>query len=329
MRVRYKWSKNGLKLVWEPCDIASRYNVTISQCDNQKNYKNFRNLLEPELTIEFGDFDCLTLRKSYCVNVRAYNDITLLDSGKIFTKGIDVVGHRGSMDKAPQNTLAGLLAAKKNGYDAVEADFIETKEGELLVFHDDFLDVCGRPDLNIRDVKAEDLKKYPIVKGNRVNSIPTQYIPTLHKFILTASRLGIGLYLHLKDENNISDEGISKIYDFLLWDKMRCNTVVFSSNKDACERLASSKLTAGYLRIPKSENSAENAVKFAKSVGAEVVVCEFNEFFSGEAAKRARAEGLKIGYYHVSDYISAAKVANRGVDFLITDRNFFCEKEIG
>lgn len=49
------------------------------------------------------------------------------------------IGHRGASALAPENTLAGLLAGIQAGADGVEFDVQRTKDGHLVLFHDDDL----------------------------------------------------------------------------------------------------------------------------------------------------------------------------------------------
>lgn len=54
------------------------------------------------------------------------------------------MGHRGARALAPENTLAGMRAAMAAGADGVEFDVQRTKDGHLVVFHDDNLKrICG------------------------------------------------------------------------------------------------------------------------------------------------------------------------------------------
>lgn len=51
-----------------------------------------------------------------------------------------VIGHRGNRAHAPENTLPSLLEAVNAGADAVEFDLHVSKDGVLVVVHDDTLD---------------------------------------------------------------------------------------------------------------------------------------------------------------------------------------------
>ncbi len=57
-----------------------------------------------------------------------------------------VIAHRGASQVAPENTAASIREAIRLGAKVIEFDVRVTKDGELVLFHDDELDrVAGRP----------------------------------------------------------------------------------------------------------------------------------------------------------------------------------------
>lgn len=63
---------------------------------------------------------------------------------------IKVFGHRGASGYRPENTLEAFELAFAMGSDAIECDLIPTKDGELIIRHDNYLstttDVASRPE---------------------------------------------------------------------------------------------------------------------------------------------------------------------------------------
>lgn len=57
-------------------------------------------------------------------------------SGKSISSDIQITSHRGFSMQAPENTLPALEAAIESLADYVEIDVQETKDGELVIFHD-------------------------------------------------------------------------------------------------------------------------------------------------------------------------------------------------
>ncbi len=54
--------------------------------------------------------------------------------------GIEVISHRTNMGNAPENTLAGIRQAKRDGCDTVEFDVRLTADDQPVLFHDATLD---------------------------------------------------------------------------------------------------------------------------------------------------------------------------------------------
>jgi glycerophosphoryl diester phosphodiesterase len=53
-----------------------------------------------------------------------------------------IIGHRGAMGHAPENTSASFALGLRLGADAVECDVHLSKDGRLVVMHDETLDRC-------------------------------------------------------------------------------------------------------------------------------------------------------------------------------------------
>ncbi|MFM1993120.1 MAG: hypothetical protein RL600_948 [Actinomycetota bacterium] len=63
---------------------------------------------------------------------------------------IKVFGHRGASAYRPENTLEAFKLAFEMGADAIECDLVPTKDGQLIIRHDNYLstttDVASRPE---------------------------------------------------------------------------------------------------------------------------------------------------------------------------------------
>jgi glycerophosphoryl diester phosphodiesterase len=68
-----------------------------------------------------------------------------------------IFGHRGSSGTHPENTIASFQAAVDAGARYLETDVHMTRDGEIVVSHDDDLErMCGRPGL-IREMNCNDI----------------------------------------------------------------------------------------------------------------------------------------------------------------------------
>lgn len=73
-------------------------------------------------------------------------------------EGITVAGHRGYKSRYPENTLLAFRAALDYGADMLEFDLHLSKDGEVVVIHDDSVDRTTNGSGLVRDFTLEELK---------------------------------------------------------------------------------------------------------------------------------------------------------------------------
>ena len=110
-----------------------------------------------------------------------------------------VIGHRGAAARAPENTLAGLRAAKQLGCSWVEFDVRLTADGALVLCHDASLErttdgsgvISALSLAAIRDCDA----------GSRFGpGFAGEPVPTLEEALLLASEIDLGSNIEIKAE---------------------------------------------------------------------------------------------------------------------------------
>ncbi|GGW96095.1 glycerophosphoryl diester phosphodiesterase [Streptomyces malachitofuscus] len=78
------------------------------------------------------------------------------------------IGHRGVMAAEPENTLRSFLRAEREGLDGIELDLHLSKDGELVVMHDQTLDRTTDGSGPIADQDLKQLKKLDAGRGERI-----------------------------------------------------------------------------------------------------------------------------------------------------------------
>jgi glycerophosphoryl diester phosphodiesterase len=108
-----------------------------------------------------------------------------------------VVGHRGWLDKYPENTLASLRAAIELGCDAIEFDLHLSRDGRVVVLHDPTVNRTTNGQGSVRDKTLAELERLdagswfaPRFRGER--------IPTLEE-VLSLAPSTVVLYAEVKD----------------------------------------------------------------------------------------------------------------------------------
>lgn len=82
---------------------------------------------------------------------------TVRQKGKSKKKFPWVVGHRGAMGYAPENTMTSFEQGLEMGADMLEFDVRITKDKVPVIVHDSNLDRTSNKSLNVADLNAEDL----------------------------------------------------------------------------------------------------------------------------------------------------------------------------
>lgn len=107
--------------------------------------------------------------------------------------------HRGCSQMYPENTLLAFeKAAAINGLEGIELDIQLTKDGELVVIHDERVDRTTEGTGFVRDYTLSELKRLHIYAD--VN--PSQEIPTMREtldLLEPAMRRGLRLNIELKN----------------------------------------------------------------------------------------------------------------------------------
>lgn len=73
-----------------------------------------------------------------------------------------LIAHRGASGHAPENTLASFKRALAFGAKAIEFDVHQTKDGELVVIHDDDLRRVARKKLRVGALTLPELSAYDV-----------------------------------------------------------------------------------------------------------------------------------------------------------------------
>ena len=107
-----------------------------------------------------------------------------------------VWAHRGASGYAPENTLPAFKMAADMKADGVELDVQLTKDGVIVVCHDEKIDRTSNGAGFIRDYTLEELKKYDFCNGN-IAYEETQ-IPTMEEVFDLLKPTGLTINIELK-----------------------------------------------------------------------------------------------------------------------------------
>ena len=122
-----------------------------------------------------------------------------------------IMAHRGYSAAAPENTIEALQAAIDIGVQAVEFDVQMTKDGQIVLLHDDSLTRTTGMNKHIWEVNYDDIKDLDASVCFRKEADKPDYpetrIPTLDEALKTAKGK---LYCNIEIKRTGHDEGIEK-----------------------------------------------------------------------------------------------------------------------
>ena len=109
---------------------------------------------------------------------------------------MEIWGHRGAYDHAPENTLTGFQMAADMGADGVELDIQLTRDREVVVIHDETVDRTSNGEGLVKDFTLSELKKLNFNKRGLTEPLQME-IPTLSEVfkLLEPTKLKINIEL--------------------------------------------------------------------------------------------------------------------------------------
>lgn len=188
------------------------------------------------------------------------------------------IGHRGAMGYELENTLESINKAIELGVDGIEIDVFKIKSGEIVVFHDEYVDKLTDGSGKIEYYNLKDLKKLKLLNGSMIPLLEDVLDLLDEKYFLNIELKGLN-----------TAETVESIL------KDRKNILISSFNWD---ELKKTKLDKAIL----IEGNPLLALKVAKEMGAIAINPDYN-FLTLEIIDKIHKENLKIYTWVVNDKI--------------------------
>ena len=215
---------------------------------------------------------------------------------------IKITGHRGAAGYAPENTRLSFQVAIDLGCDGTEFDVHLSKDGEVVVIHDEEVSRTTNGKGLVREMTLVELKQ--------LNCDQAQKIPTLQE-VIDQCKGKINLQIELKAEGTPSP--VSKI---IAKNKIISNVVVSSFNTEWLKEIKkiNSKIKVSLLlnKIPKE------LAKLVTSIPLDFIGTREN-ITDKRIITKAHQWGVKIYAYHVNSARLGRKLIRSGIDEIGTD----------
>ncbi|MBO3801614.1 MAG: glycerophosphodiester phosphodiesterase family protein [Thermoproteota archaeon] len=221
-----------------------------------------------------------------------------------------IVGHRGSPDACPENTLPSFLRAIEVGVDAIEFDVRKTRDSKLVVIHDDTLNRTTNGKGLVRELTLEQIE-YLDAGSWFSSSFKGTKVPTLQE-VLEKINSKVLMRIELKDEG-IEKDVVEMIKLFELEENVAIASFNLSSLKKVKELLPSLSVVAI------TSNFSKPFIFSALAHFSNTIAARFKSF-SQEDVREAHLHGLTFDVWTVDDCDALREVLNYGVDSITTNK---------
>ena len=228
-----------------------------------------------------------------------------------------VIGHRGAMAHAPENTLVSIREAARLGARAVEIDVALTADRQAVLLHDPLLDRTTDGHGHLDEISLSELARLD-AGGWFDRRFAGEPVPELAAAIELMLDLDLGLNLEIKPlaGHDVETARVAMATLVRLWPAERPRPVVssFSIMSLAAARALAPDWPLSLLvrGLPKDWRTT------ARALGCQGIHAGARVLRASQAAE-IKAAGYFLGCYTVNRPSLAAKLFSWGVDAVFTD----------
>jgi glycerophosphoryl diester phosphodiesterase len=230
-----------------------------------------------------------------------------------------VLGHRGAPRDAVENTLAAFIAAREQGADGVELDVHRTGDGGLVVHHDAAAEGVG------------------LLAGNDLAAVRTLRpdIPTLDEVFDVCSGMLVNVEIKNSPQDadfDPQDRGAAAVVELIRARDPYGSVLVSSFHLPTIDRVheLDPDLPTGYLVVV--DPLPVPALEIAHDHGHRAVhpfLAAMGEAFAAAAVARAAELDLALNVWTVNEPEDVVRLAQLGVDAIITDTPRIARRALG
>lgn len=228
-----------------------------------------------------------------------------------------LIAHRGGALEVPENTMVAFRHAIHIGMRFIELDVQMTRDGELVVIHDETLDRTTTGVGLVSGYTLDEVQQFDAgVKFGL--QFAGEVVPTLREVLELCVENGVGVVIELKalELNPGMEERVAALVGEM-WLRGAENLWCISFDHAAIKRMRAldAALPLGYLYLPTTEN-------FAQVDDTVQAVCPYFELClqHPEQVERAHELGKFVFVYTVNDAGDMRRLTHLGVDGMVTDR---------
>jgi glycerophosphoryl diester phosphodiesterase len=233
-----------------------------------------------------------------------------------------VWAHRGASAYAPENTLEAYELAAKQKADGIELDIQLTKDGELVVIHDETVNRVSDHKGPVADYTLKDLKKINVNK--KFLKYKKAAVPTLEEVYQLVKPTELTVNVELKTSVNFYPGIEEKALEVAAKCGMEDRVIYSSFNHYSLLRLKklSKEAKTGIL----ISDIIVDAPDYAANLGFDAIHPSLNILQVPDFVQNCRENNIAIHPWTVNEEIHMKMMLESGVNAIITNKPDVCRK---
>lgn len=241
------------------------------------------------------------------------------------------VAHRGGAALAPENTLAAFRQARTLPVDVLELDVQMSRDGHLIVFHDETVERLTNGEGNILDLDLAYLRDLDVAAHFPGGWPEPQRMPSLAEVLDLARQERLQVYIEIKPSQRgkaygrypgiaeavMRDVLVAEMLDQVLL--MSFDWSILPEIKALASNAATGALVSDDVWNPRTSSALDELAAQVKAHGCEWVNMDY-ALYTPEMPDFFHRHGLRLGVWTVNDPAGLRLLAAAGVDSLTTDR---------
>lgn len=221
--------------------------------------------------------------------------------------------HRGFSGKYPENTMLAFEKAIEAGADGIELDVQLTKDGEVVIIHDETIDRTTNGKGEVISYTYEELSEFD-ASYIYIGKVGFNKIPTLKEYFELIKDTNIITNIELKTGINEYIGIEKKVLDLIKKYNLSEKVIISSFNHYSILRMKklAPELKYGLL----SETWIINAGKYTKDLGVECYHPHFANM-TEEIVKEIKSYGIEINTFTVNKEKQIYDMLDKGIDIII------------
>lgn len=238
-----------------------------------------------------------------------------MDTVKFEKNQVKIIAHRGLSGIECENTCAAFVAAANRSYFGIETDVHVTKDGKIIVFHDDNTERMTGKKKTIEKTRHSTLKKM-LLKNPRIEEKRSDYhMPDLCDYISICKKYDKIAVLEIK--NIMEEKYIQKIIDEINELDYMHSTIFISFKMNNLIILRKLVPDANIQFLTSQEDLGEDIFEALSKHRLDLDI-KYRSL-TKEVIDRVHSMGLKVNCWTCDDKADAKRLADMGVDYITTN----------